>query len=200
MPAPEIDAVTPFRHTQHGGAGRPPRAARPSLTALLGVLVTVPALFALVRLTGLESGWPLRMAVAYTPYLTVAALLPPALALALRRRRIALAGLLAPLLLAALLVPRAVADGPVIGVPVRVGSANLYYGQTDPAAVVEFARGLDVLSVQELTPEAVEALDAAGLAGVLPHRALTPGPGATGTGLYARRPLTPWTPRPAGSP
>ncbi|GLZ80425.1 endonuclease [Actinorhabdospora filicis] len=191
MPAPENAAVTPFRHTRDGGAGRPPRAARPSLTALLAVPVALTTLFALVRLTGTEATWPLRMAVAYTPYLAAAALVPPLLALALRRRRLALAGCLAPVVLAALLVPRVLTDGAVVGVPLRVGSANLYYGEADPAAVVAFAREVDVLSVQELTPEAADALDAAGLGEVLPHRVLTPGPGATGTGLYARRPLTP---------
>src|SRR5690606_7299253 len=47
----------------------------------------------------------------------------------------------------------------------------------------------DVLSLQELTPEAVTRLEDAGLGKLLPHKVVDARPGAGGTGLYARHPL-----------
>jgi endonuclease/exonuclease/phosphatase (EEP) superfamily protein YafD len=47
-----------------------------------------------------------------------------------------------------------------------------------------------VLSVAELPPPAIARLSAAGLDRLLPYRVLRPAPGAQGTGLYARLPLT----------
>ena len=48
---------------------------------------------------------------------------------------------------------------------------------------------VDVLSLQELTPQAVRQLDAAGARRLLPGRVLHPQGHAAGTGLMARRPL-----------
>jgi endonuclease/exonuclease/phosphatase (EEP) superfamily protein YafD len=49
----------------------------------------------------------------------------------------------------------------------------------------------DVLSVQELTPELADRLDAAGLAELMPGRVLVARSGGGGVGLYARVPLNP---------
>jgi endonuclease/exonuclease/phosphatase (EEP) superfamily protein YafD len=69
---------------------------------------------------------------------------------------------------------------------------NLRLGKASAAAVVALIRQSrpDVVSLQELTAGAVGRLDAAGLGSVLPFRALNPLPGASGTGLLARYPLT----------
>jgi endonuclease/exonuclease/phosphatase family metal-dependent hydrolase len=74
---------------------------------------------------------------------------------------------------------------------VVVMSANLRFGEADAESVLALAREreVDLLSLQELTPEALDALDAAGARTLLPGRALAPRSGAEGTGLMARRPL-----------
>jgi endonuclease/exonuclease/phosphatase family metal-dependent hydrolase len=66
-------------------------------------------------------------------------------------------------------------------------SANLFRGAADPDAVVALARrhDVDVLSLQELTPEALARLDAAGLQELLPGRAV-----GLGNGVLARAPVT----------
>lgn len=49
--------------------------------------------------------------------------------------------------------------------------------------------GVDVLSLQELTPEAVAGLDEASLAALLPHRVFQPDARAAGSGVASRFPL-----------
>lgn len=96
----------------------------------------------------------------------------------------------AVLVLGAAVLPRAVPDRqPVAAGPsLVVATANLYYGQADPRAVMDLVRAhdVDVLSLQELTPEAAAALDAAGLTELLPHRVFQPDARAAGTGLASR--------------
>ena len=78
----------------------------------------------------------------------------------------------------------------------RLFTVNAECGAADPAAVLRILRqhDVDVLAVQELTPRMVDRLAAAGLAQVLPFSHLDPRPGAPGTGLWARWPLTPLPP------
>jgi endonuclease/exonuclease/phosphatase (EEP) superfamily protein YafD len=80
----------------------------------------------------------------------------------------------------------------------RVFTVNVMGGAADPAAIVRIVRQheVDVLAVQELTAPMVARLAAAGLGGVLPFSHLDPRPGARGTGLWARWPLTPQPPVP----
>ena len=70
-------------------------------------------------------------------------------------------------------------------------SANLHFGDADPETVVALARehGVDVLSFQELTPDAVRGLRRAGLESILPEVVRPSAAGAEGGGLYARRTL-----------
>ncbi|MCM6773750.1 endonuclease/exonuclease/phosphatase family protein [Nocardia sp. CDC159] len=70
--------------------------------------------------------------------------------------------------------------------------ANLLFDGADPRALVEQvrARKVGVLTVNELTPAAVEMLGRAGLDEVLPHRYLSPGRTATGTGIWSSYPLS----------
>jgi endonuclease/exonuclease/phosphatase (EEP) superfamily protein YafD len=73
---------------------------------------------------------------------------------------------------------------------VRVLTANLGLGQADPRAVVALASdAADVVVVQEMTPEAVAGLSAAGLDGVFPHRVIDPQPIAAGIGIWSRYPI-----------
>ncbi|RDI44516.1 endonuclease/exonuclease/phosphatase family protein [Nocardia mexicana] len=79
-------------------------------------------------------------------------------------------------------------DGPAL----TVMQANLLFDGADPRALVDEVRGRDVavLTVNELTPAAVEGLGRAGLDQVLPHRYISPGRTATGTGIWSSYPLS----------
>ena len=83
-------------------------------------------------------------------------------------------------------------------VRLRLLTVNAQGGAADPAALLRAVRthNVDVLAVQELTPRMVRRLAAAGLAQLLPFSHLDPRPGAQGTGLWARWPLTPLPPVP----
>jgi endonuclease/exonuclease/phosphatase (EEP) superfamily protein YafD len=112
----------------------------------------------------------------------------------LTRRPVATAvAAVAALSLLAVVVPRAAgepATGP--GTPLVVMSANLRIGGADPASIVDLVEesGADVLALQELTEEAEQSLRAHGLSDLLPFEQSHPGPGASGSAIYARRPLT----------
>jgi endonuclease/exonuclease/phosphatase (EEP) superfamily protein YafD len=82
------------------------------------------------------------------------------------------------------------APGPV---RLRVLTVNALGGAADPAAMLRIVQqhDVDVLAVQELTPQLVSRLAAAGLAHLLPFSHLEPRPSSSGTGLWARWPLTP---------
>ncbi|KAB2347542.1 endonuclease/exonuclease/phosphatase family protein [Actinomadura rudentiformis] len=153
--------------------------------------------WALVRLAGGDRlpviQVPAAPLLALTPYVAAAVPVPIIVALLLRRWRAAVvAGVVAAGLLVAV-VPRALGgDQPSAGGPVvRVLTANLLFGEADPAHLVELVRKTqaDVLSLQELQPEDVERYERAGLTALLPHKTLDTRWGAAGSGLYSRHPL-----------
>jgi endonuclease/exonuclease/phosphatase (EEP) superfamily protein YafD len=76
-------------------------------------------------------------------------------------------------------------------------TSNLRLGEADPAQVVGAVRNhhVDVLMLEELTPEEQTRLLAAGLATLLPFHVSDPRPNAEGTGLWSRYPLTDTTKR-----
>ena len=164
---------------------------------LAWLLVLVCAAWAVVRLFGLERGFPLVPLVAYTPLMAAAAVAVVAVAALLRQRAAATVAALLAVGLVAAVAPRAL-GGPTEpeGAPgprLRVLSVNMHFGTGSPEALAELVRRTrpDVLSVQELTPELATALDDAGLAELLPERVIRPEPRGTGIGLYARLPLAP---------
>jgi endonuclease/exonuclease/phosphatase (EEP) superfamily protein YafD len=163
--------------------------------AIAWLLVTACAAWVLVRLLGLERGFPLVPLVAFTPVAALAVLLVVGVAVVLGQRTAAVAAAVLAVALAAVVAPRAVggpsgADGPD-GPHLRVLTANMQLGGGSPEQLVALVRRTraDVLSVQELGPELVARLDAAGLHELLPERVLAPLPGGTGVGLFARVPL-----------
>jgi endonuclease/exonuclease/phosphatase (EEP) superfamily protein YafD len=83
-------------------------------------------------------------------------------------------------------------SGGVEGPAVMVMQANLLFDGADPGALVDQvrARNIGVLTVNELTPAAVEGLGRAGLDQVLPYRYLSPGRTAAGTGIWSSYPLS----------
>ncbi|MGV9778617.1 endonuclease/exonuclease/phosphatase family protein [Streptosporangium sp. NPDC003464] len=70
-------------------------------------------------------------------------------------------------------------------------AANLARGEADTKAIMNLVVRLkpDILALQELTPEAAERLEAAGIRKALPHMVGEPTPGVWGSGIYARSPL-----------
>ena len=86
----------------------------------------------------------------------------------------------------------------LIRVKLRLLTVNAQGGAADPPALLCTVRrhDVDVLAVQELTPQMASRLAAAGLAQWLPFSHLDPRPGSRGTGLWARWPLTPLPPVP----
>ncbi|MGC4814155.1 endonuclease/exonuclease/phosphatase family protein [Micromonospora sp. DT228] len=160
---------------------------------LCWLTVAPTALWAAVRLVGLDRG-PLVQALAFTPYIAGFSVLPLALALALRRWWPAAVAALTALALLGVVAPRALdARQPeAAGPTVRLLTANLLAGSGDAGTLVELVRrhGVDVLTVQEFTPEAQTALDQAGLDRLLPHRQLNPAIGTPGSGVYSRWPLS----------
>lgn len=173
------------------------------LGRVLGVLLWLGALVVAVWVPfwwWAPLGPPIAFALlAATPVVAGFALVVAAVALGLRRWAAGGVALVAAVLLAVIVVPRALPDGdtgvaPGAGsAPLTVATVNLEFGHGDPAAVVALVRErrVDVLGLQELTPEAVRRLDTAGLAAEMPFRVSAARTGPGGTGLFARHPLAP---------
>ncbi|MEV1199730.1 endonuclease/exonuclease/phosphatase family protein [Microbispora rosea] len=175
----------------------PPRR-RLRVPPLLAWIAVAPfAIWAAARLTGADGAVPFgEVGVALmtgTPYVAAASFLAVLIALAARRAAVIAVAVAASVLLAAVVLPRAAGSASTAtGPSLRILTVNLLFGAGDATTVVDLVRRLhpDVLNTQELTPEAVEALDAAGVASLLPYRHLEDGPGPSGSGIYARHPLT----------
>lgn len=154
------------------------------------------ALWALIRICGLENGGTLTSAMFFTPYAAIAALLVAGIAVALRNWAAAAVAAIATACLAAAVLPRAIGNetAPVGGhETLTVLSANVFLGTADPAALVALVDRLrpDLLSVQELTPSFARRLRQDGIDRRLRHSVLMAQPKGRGAGLYARFPLTP---------
>ncbi|MEU2611185.1 endonuclease/exonuclease/phosphatase family protein [Micromonospora sp. NPDC007271] len=155
--------------------------------------VALAAAWAVLRLGWSDRG-PMVQAIAFTPYAAAGSLVPLVLALALRQRGAAVVAAATTLVLIIAVAPRAVAatqpavDGPAL----RLLTANLLVGGADPGRLVGLVRDrrVDVLTVQEFTPQVAAELDRHGLATLLPYRVLNPEVGTTGSGVYARFPLS----------
>ena len=181
----------------HARLAAPPNAV-PTLrrvrfgTALAWLLVLPWALWAVVRVLGLDRGWPLVGIVAFTPYAVGGALAGTLIALALKRVAAAVVGAVALLLLAAVVAPRVVGSPEEARAgdrPLRVLTLNIQHANARADAVVELVRRkrVDLLFVQEYTVDAGEALEASGLDRVLPESVTTPGPGeARETAIFGR--------------
>lgn len=153
------------------------------------------AAWALLRVLGLERGYPLIALIAFTPHVTGAGVAATLMLALLRRRGPAVLCFVATAILIALVAPRGFADGGEVRAsskrPLRVMLANVALGGADPRALVRLVRQQrpDVLSIQELTPEFAAAAERAGLRKLLPARVSDPAPGGAGNGLYSRREL-----------
>ena len=159
------------------------------------VLVALCGGWVVVRLLGLERGYPLVPLVAFTPFVAAAAVAVVVVVALLRQRGAAVVATVLAVVLVGVVAPRAL-GGPSepegeAGPELRVLSANMHYGDGSAAQLVALARRTraDVLSVQELTPGLERDLEAAGIGELLPEQILQPGGRGAGIGLYSRVPL-----------
>jgi endonuclease/exonuclease/phosphatase (EEP) superfamily protein YafD len=161
----------------------------------LAWIAAIPfAIWAVIRLFGLDGGYPLEAMMPFTPYVATAAVAAVALGLALRRRAAAALAGLAAICLGVAVLPRGLGGGTVSadGRPtLNVLAANVHRGRADPAGVVRLVDELrpDVLTIEEYTPRFGRELIAAGLDGRLRHRVLDAAPSSSGTVIYSRFPL-----------
>jgi endonuclease/exonuclease/phosphatase (EEP) superfamily protein YafD len=183
----------------------------PSVTGILAVVLTAVALPPLAaRAAGGQPPDPGPRLAALAPLATLAALAGVAVAAA-ASWWLALPLSVPAVILVAWQLPLATQAGrktarPSGRVPenrpdalvLRVLSLNAQAGSADPAAVVrEIERHqVDVLAVQEMIPDMVPKLADAGVGTLLPFCHLDSRPGASGTGLWSRWPLTPLPPVP----
>jgi endonuclease/exonuclease/phosphatase (EEP) superfamily protein YafD len=149
--------------------------------------------FTIVRVFGFERAWVGDVSMAFTPYIAIASIVPLLLALSLRQWRAVVVAALTTLALATLFVPRAIGrPDPGRGPTLRVMTQNMRIGAADPATIVGLVRSqrIDLLAIEEYTPAAETGLTTAGLVALLPFSATHPLPGATGSAIYSRYPLT----------
>ncbi len=152
------------------------------------------AAWAAIRAFGLDSGYPLEAAMAFTPWVAIAALLIFGIVTALENWAAAAVSGLAMVCLAAAILPRAIGDSAVSGAghrTLRVLGANVHLGSADPGGIVELVDRLhpDILTMEELTPRLVRELRAVNLEYRLPYHEIDAGSDASGTGIYSRLPL-----------
>lgn len=163
------------------------------VTVLVALAAAGFVLYALVRILGLERGFPLVPLLAYAPLVLFAAPLALLGAALLRRWWSAAAIALAGVLLATAILPRAFESGPVTpeGPPLRLLTLNVHFGHVEPETVVDLVREheVEVLALQEVTPEMVEGLDAAGLGELLPYSVDHSAPAAAGGSVHSVYPL-----------
>ncbi|HWI73100.1 MAG TPA: endonuclease/exonuclease/phosphatase family protein [Baekduia sp.] len=161
------------------------------------MVVLLPWLaWAVIRTFGLEGGSArLVPLMTFTPYVGLTAVVPLVVALALRRWLVAGLTVVVCVAFALALLSRALTGPqPDVGpgaVTIRAMAANVYVGGADARAIVRLVREhhVDVLSLEEMTPEIVDRLDAAGLRRLLRYRDLDARGGANGSGLFSRFPL-----------
>ncbi|MFC5745736.1 endonuclease/exonuclease/phosphatase family protein [Actinomadura rugatobispora] len=174
-------------------AARRIRGRRVWVDVLLWVALAPFAVWAALRVSGWEPVFGWKQLVAFTPYVATVSLVVPLAALSLRRWFVVVVGVLVAGALGVVVVPRALPDAnPAADGPrVRVLAANLLAGGVPAKDMADLVRRErpDVLALQEVTPEAVESLDGAGLRESLPYRVLRPSPGVVGSAVYARFPV-----------
>ncbi|MEU2970906.1 endonuclease/exonuclease/phosphatase family protein [Nocardiopsis alba] len=196
-PIPWEKRMPPFRPRR---SDAPPREVRPRNKWVSGLAVAVAVgllLFSGLRLVGLERGFPLVPLMAYAPLVLFT--IPVLVVAFLLMRRFAAAGaaMVAFALLAIAILPRLIDEGPippeVPGPELRVLTLNTHFGSVAPETIVDLAREheMDVLTLQEVTPELYAGLEEAGLAEVLPYSMDHSAPAADGGTVHSVYPLTP---------
>jgi endonuclease/exonuclease/phosphatase (EEP) superfamily protein YafD len=163
------------------------------VTALATAALAYAAITIVVRGRSLSHLLALIVAVG-SPYVTLVALTSLALLALYRRRLLSLLAVVVVTATFAVQVPWYYFGHPtVVGqhAQIRVLSSNLRKGQADPSSFIGLAKGsADIVTVSELTPDAVERFSAAGIDEAFPYSLLIPAAGAGGIGMWSRFPLT----------
>jgi len=150
--------------------------------------VAIPTL---ARLLAIEVG-VLAWVIALTPYVAVAAVVCALLAIASRSVVVIALALGCVVLQIAWVAPLYTKDSPPVaaGAALTVMTSNILVGRGDCDTVVGLVeeRNVDLLAMQELTPDAVMRLRDAGLNQLLPYRWLDES--VAGIGIWSRYPLS----------
>ncbi|MGW0247052.1 endonuclease/exonuclease/phosphatase family protein [Nocardia goodfellowii] len=160
---------------------------------LLAWIATVAGAIGIALHFSRSSARLLVLAASVAPYLMCSAVVAAVTFTVLRHRSGAAAAVTVAALGVWTQVPLYTGDsGEGSGPELTVMQANLLFEGADPRALVEEvrARRVTILTVNELTPAALGELTLAGLDHLLPHRYVSPGRTATGTGIYSAYPLT----------
>ena len=162
--------------------------------ALLWASAVAWTVFTGWRLWGTELAWPFVIAMAYTPYVAAATIVPMTIALWARHWRTFAVLALCTATLSIAMAPRVIPESSAgaDGVELNVLTANAMVGEADMSAIVSTVKDndVDLLAVEELSKDAAAALADAGLSEVLPHEVAYPDALAAGAGIYSRHPLT----------
>ncbi len=170
----------------HAPQPRPARQGRHPVYAALAYILGIPTIL-LLALRFLPAPFdhvvPIPALVSATPWLTVPALAALVLALVSHRRLIALLMAVclalevvwqAPFYLdtSHRLSQDAIERGEQDGSTLRVMTLNAYFGQADADQIAGIVKdeGVDVLALEEVTPELTERLEASALPDLLPYR------------------------------
>lgn len=163
-------------------------------TFLLVICAVAFVTAALVRLLGIDGSRYMIATTSLIPYITVLGLLIGLFALFRKRWVVGLTMTFVAIILVANVAPRAFPDSRPNGVgqEVRLMTSNLLVGIADAEFVVRQVRErrIDILAMQELTPEMVGDLERAGINQLLPNRVFIAEPGGSGSGIASRFPLT----------
>ncbi|MFE3448244.1 endonuclease/exonuclease/phosphatase family protein [Nonomuraea sp. NPDC059194] len=163
-------------------------------TVLAWLLVVPFAVWATLRVTGVDLADRWIQLVAFTPYVAAASVVPLLAAGLLRRWAPLAVAVVTAGALALAVLPRYFTDAdPATGDRTfKVLAANLAVGAGDTAELVKLVERLqpDVLAIQELTPDAMKKLDALGLRERMPYRVDRSHTGVWGSGIYSLHPLT----------
>lgn len=162
-------------------------------------LIVLAGLLLLVAVAGLvaHNRTPGRTAAlgfsAFSPYLMLAAV-PALILLLLARQWLGVAAAAVVLVVCVSTQSRLylAETGPADAQPLVTLTANLHLGEADAADLVAAIRAhhVDLFTTQEMTAGAQGRLIDAGIRRELPYEATDPRPGAAGTGLWSRYPLT----------
>ncbi len=181
-------------HEEFGDRPHPPPVHR-ERRGLAWLIVAPWCVAAVLRLLPFDTFHPAVSAYALTPFAAVTAFIPLVIALFLRVRPAAAAAALALAVFALVFADRAM-PGPqpesTGGRVVTVMTFNTLVGSAEPSAVIDTVRNyrVDVLALQELTPQLAEILREDGLADELPYSVEDLRAGPLGGGIWSRHPLT----------
>ncbi|WP_297082336.1 endonuclease/exonuclease/phosphatase family protein [uncultured Demequina sp.] len=186
------DAVAGWQSTSPARRPRRVRVQWRGVARALGWVVFAPTLAVVAaRELGFEAG-PFAVLVALTPWALAGFAASLVCAAAGRSALLAGVSVLACVPVVFTMAPvwssETLPGGPHA---LTVASVSMTFGEAEAEQVVALVRDRDVdlLAIQELTPEAQDALVEAGLEEELPYAAAYPEPGFTGTGLWSREPL-----------